>query len=533
MIVNTVRDSVLEFFRDKDITTIFGNPGSTELPLFRNFPNDFRYVLGLQESVVVGMADGHAQVSDNATVVNLHSAAGVGHAMGAIFSAWCHRSPVIVIAGQQARSLLLQAPFLISERATELPQPYVKYAVEPARAEDVPMAIARAWVHAMQHPRGPVFVSVPVDDWDRPADPVLPRGTPIGPGASDVAPLANAFAASANPVLVIGGEVDRTNAWQSVVALAEKTGAPVWQAAMEGRIGFPQTHTNFAGVLPSYSDGVFAALADHDLVVAIGARTFTYHIEGDGAPLPSSTPVYLLSNDPQNGGSATTGQHLIGDIAATVEALLPRVPQSACPCSPRPRPEAAPASFGPIDMVSAVRMLAETRPLGSVIVEEAATTRPLVPDHMPVAQPASYFCCGSGGLGYGLPAAVGAALARPERRTIALIGDGSAMYTVQALYTAARERANVTFVVLNNRRYAALDDFGRLFGLFNPPGLDIHGLDFVGLATAQGVPADSVADAGDLRSALIRALQAEGPTLLEIRLRVEPGKGGEGPTTNS
>src|SRR5438309_5830342 len=169
-IAMTVRAAVLELLRAFGMTSIFGNPGSTELPLFRGFPKDFRYVLGLQEAVVVGMADGYAQATRNAAFVNLHSAAGVGHAMGNTFTSHRNRTPLVITAGQQPRSILPYDPFLFSAQATELPKPYVKWSVEPARAQDVPLAIARAYYIAMMPPRGPVLVSVPADDWDQPAE---------------------------------------------------------------------------------------------------------------------------------------------------------------------------------------------------------------------------------------------------------------------------------------------------------------------------------------------------------------------------
>ena len=171
----TVRHAVIDLMRRLGMTSVFANPGSTELPLFRDFPQDFRYVLGLQEAVVVGMADGYAQATRNASFVNLHSAAGVGNAMGNIFTAFRNRTPIVITAGQQARSILPFDPFLASTQATELPKPYVKWSIEPARAEDVPLAIARAYHVAMQEPRGPVLVSIPVDDWDRAAEPVPAR----------------------------------------------------------------------------------------------------------------------------------------------------------------------------------------------------------------------------------------------------------------------------------------------------------------------------------------------------------------------
>ena len=259
----TVREAVLAFLRDQDMTRIFGNPGSTELPLFRAFPDDFHYVLGLQEAVVVGLADGFAQASGGPAFVNLHSAAGTGHAMGAIFTAWRNRTPLIITAGQQARSLLLHDPFLYSDRPTELVRPYVKYAVEPARAEDVPQAIARAWFHAMTYPRGPVFVSVPADDWDMPADPVPARTVPVAPGASGVALLADALRAARRPALVVGGEVERDGAWEAVIELAERFAIPVWHSPLEGRVGFPQDHGAFRGVLPADPSGVVHKTIDY------------------------------------------------------------------------------------------------------------------------------------------------------------------------------------------------------------------------------------------------------------------------------
>src|ERR1700681_1700217 len=225
----TVRAAVLDLLRDFGMTSIFGNPGSTELPLFRSFPKDFRYVLGLQEAVVVGMADGYAQATHNAAFVNLHSAAGVGNAMGNIFTAYRNRTPLVITAGQQARSILPYEPFLFSAQATELPKPYVKWSCEPARAEDVPLAIARAYYIAMMPPRGPVLVSIPADDWDRPAQ-VLPLrvvSTELRAEPFVLDQIGAALDASARPVFVVGAAIDRDKAWDAVVQLAEKHNARV------------------------------------------------------------------------------------------------------------------------------------------------------------------------------------------------------------------------------------------------------------------------------------------------------------------
>ncbi|MEO9131944.1 MAG: thiamine pyrophosphate-binding protein, partial [Sphingomonas sp.] len=207
----TVREATLELLRAFGMTTIFGNPGSTELPMFRDFPEDFHYILGLQESVVLGMADGYAQATGNAALVNLHSAAGVGHALGNLFTAHKNQTPMVVTAGQQARSILPYEPFLFAERATEFPRPYVKWAIEPARAEDVPAAIARAYYIAMEPPCGPTFVSIPVDDWDVPCAPLAARKLiSRNPGDREaLAAVAQALAGAQRPAFVLGAGISR------------------------------------------------------------------------------------------------------------------------------------------------------------------------------------------------------------------------------------------------------------------------------------------------------------------------------------
>jgi benzoylformate decarboxylase len=207
----SVREAVLELLRSFRITTIFGNPGSTELPMFRSFPNDFRYIVGLQESAVVSMADGYAQATRNAAVVNLHSAVGVGHAMGSVFTAYKNRTPLVITAGQQARSILPTEPFLFSMQATELPKPYVKWSSEPARAQDVPAAIARAYYLAMQPPCGPTFVSIPVDDWDRETEFALARqvSTAVRGAPELLAVLGDALDHAEHPAFVVGVSVGR------------------------------------------------------------------------------------------------------------------------------------------------------------------------------------------------------------------------------------------------------------------------------------------------------------------------------------
>src|SRR5262249_40570076 len=267
----TVRDAVLQLLRAFGTTTMFGNPGSTELPLFRAFPNDFRYILGLQEAAVVGMADGYAQATRNAAVINLHSAAGVGHAMSAIFTAFRNRTPLVITAGQQARSILPTEPFLYSMQATELPKPYVKWSVEPARAEDVPAAIARAYYVAMQPPCGPTFVSIPVDAWDRACEPVSVRqvSNAIRGAPELLAQVGDALDGAKRPAFVVGAAVDRDGAWDLAVELAERHGAAVWESPNTGRCSFPESHPLFARFLPAAQEAIVQLLAAYSVVLPL------------------------------------------------------------------------------------------------------------------------------------------------------------------------------------------------------------------------------------------------------------------------
>ena len=519
----TVRDAVIDLLRGFGIRSVFANPGSTELPLFRNFPEDFRYVLGLQEATVVGMADGFAQATRNASFVNLHSAAGVGNAMGNIFTAYKNRTPIILTAGQQARSILPFDPFLASPQATELPKPYVKWSIEPARAEDVPQAIARAYYIAMMPPRGPVMVSVPVDDWDRPAQLVVPRlvGTEIRPQPSILEAIGAALDASERPAIIVGGAVDRDNAWEQAIALAERHNARVWAAPMSGRCSFPEDHRLFAGFLPAMRERIVSLLEGHDVLFALGAPLFTYHVEGAGPHVPEGASVFQIIDDPDTASWAPVGTAALGSVRLGLEDLLARPMRPSRPAPPvrEPAPRAEPSL--PMSAAFVLQTLAEVRDPEDIVVEEAPSTRPVMHRYLPMTRSETFYTMDSGGLGYGMPAAVGVALAKPSARVIGLIGDGSSLYSIQALWTAAQLNLPITFVILNNRRYAALQDFAPVFG-FTPEeevqGTDLPDLDFMALAAGMGCRARRVTEPGQLREALAEALASGTPNLVEIRI---------------
>jgi len=515
-----VRQAVFDLLRRLGISIIFGNPGSTELPMFRSFPDDFRYVLGLQEAVVVGMADGYTQATGNASLVSLHSAAGVGNAMGNIFTAFKNHTPMIITAGQQARSILPYDPFLGSSDPTQLPRPYVKWSIEPARPYDIPLAFARAYFTAMLPPRGPVFLSIPADDWDQPSELVAERvvSTEIRPEPRIIERIGDALDQSERPVFVAGAGVDRNNAFDDVVRLAERHNARVWTAPMCARCGFPEDHPLFAGFLPAAREKIVALLDGHDLIFAIGAPAFTYHVEGHGRHVPPQATLCQLTDDPSTASWTPTGTIAVGSIRLGVLDLLSRsAPKQRAGPLPRDHgPMAEPST--PMTTAFVLQRLDKLRPGGSVVVEEAPTARHVMQACMTFTRSRSFFTMDSGGLGYGMPAAVGVALARPDQRVIAILGDGSSMYSIQALWNAAQLNLPIVFLILNNRRYAALQEFGPLFGFSHDesvPGTELPGIDFVAIARGLGCSALRVELPSELEPALARAFHSTGPVLIE------------------
>jgi benzoylformate decarboxylase len=527
----TVREATWALMRAHGMRTVFGNPGSTELGFFLGWPQDFHYVLGLQESVVVGMADGYAQAMGSAAFVNLHSAVGVGHAMGAIFTAFKNRTPLVITVGQQARSILPFDPFLFSAEATLLPKPYVKWAVEPARAEDVPLAIARAFHIAMTPPRGPVLVSVPADDWARACEPVAPRvvSQALRPDPLTLAAIGDALDAAERPAFVIGPAVDRDGAWPLARQLAERHQARVFGAPMSGRAGFPEDHALFGGWLPSMREKIVELLSGHDLIVALGANAFTYHVQGEGPHAPAGANIVQITDDPQSAAWAPLGTSVIASLSLALQDLLARPvaainPKRAAPPLREPAPRIAVPGLGErIPVPFFMQTLTEVRPRDSIVFEESPSARTAMQRHLPIYEPGTYWTMDSGGLGHGLAAAMGVALAQQQRggtqRVIAMIGDGSAMYSIQALWNAAQLKLPVTVLILKNRRYAALQHFAPYFG-FEPgaplTGTDLPELDFVALAAGHGLAASRVSDGAALAAALRDAIGATGPVLLEV-----------------
>jgi benzoylformate decarboxylase len=519
----TVRDVTYDLLRSLGMTTVFGNPGSTEEPFLQHFPDDFTYVLALQEASAIAMADGYAQATGQPAHVNLHTAPGTGNAMGGLVTAWHNKTPLLVTAGQQTRAMLLLEPRLTSRRAPELAQPYVKWGYEPVRAQDVPAALQRAYATAVQPPAGPVFLSLPLDDWHQPADgrpPVRRVSRRVAPDPDKLKEFADVLARSANPVLIAGAGIDRSGGWPAAVALAERLRVPVWSSPAPERAGFPEDHPQFQGVLP-YAVGPLAEeLAGHDTVLVVGAPVFRYYPHVPGEYVPAGTRLLHITDDPEEAARAPVGDSLVGDAALACATLTSLLPASDRPlAAPRSAPP-EPAMETPLSPDALFATMARHWPPDGVLVLESPSSLGALRRRLHISRPTSYFTSASGGLGFGLPAAVGIALAERHtgrgRPVVAVIGDGSFQYSVQALWTAAQHRLPVVYVVPVNREYAILKAFAHHEDAPDVPGLDLPGLDVPTIATGFGCAARWVASPEELADAIKAGLATDGPTVLAV-----------------
>jgi len=340
-----VLDATRDVMRSLGLTTLFGNPGSTEEAFLENLPPDFTYVLGLHEAAVVGMADGWSRAMHRPVLVNLHTAAGVGNAMGGLVTAWHNKTPMILTAGQQTREMLLLEPLLTNLDAATLPRPYVKFALETTRAEDAPASLMRAHASAIQPPTGPVFLSWPYDDWDKPAGAaVLPRqvSTRLHADQNALRPIAEALATASSPALVVGAGVTRGGGWADAVRLAELLRCAVYDPPWDEAASFPRDHALYQGELPPAIGPLCEKLQGHDVVLVLGAPVFRYYPHVPGGYLPDGTRLFHVTDDPSEAARAPVGDSMLADPAHAARTLAGMVaPATRQPPSPRPKPEAA------------------------------------------------------------------------------------------------------------------------------------------------------------------------------------------------
>ena len=540
------RDAFLKLLIDEGVTHLFGNPGTTELAVMEAVPKfpQLKYVLGLQESVVVGMADGFARATGKLTACNLHCAPGLGHAMGAIYSAKFSGSPIIITAGQYELGYGLQEP-LLYEPLVLIAEPLVKWSFEVPRIQDLPRVFRRAAKIAMTPPMGPVFISLPGCILDDEAELDLGFSTRVDtqtlPHAQALHRLADMMLKAKSPVIVAGREIANQHAFQEAAALAELIGAAVYQESVPYNARFPATHPLNRGDLTRNQKKVRQTLEQHDLLICLGADLLRMSPFSPVEPLPPGMPVIHVSErEWELGKNYPTDVAIRADVKQTLTALLPCVQASRSDAQAKAAQDrvavicqdnwstrskayrkewSAHANTTPIDQRYLVMELVDALPDNAIVVDETLTAAPAVSALLDNDDPNGYYGLASGGLGFGMPGAVGVSLGQPGRPVVAIIGDGSAMYGIQAIWTAAHLRLPVTYVIVNNRSYRIIKE--RLQSLrksdqFVAMDMSDPPIDFVDLARSMGMASRRVEKPTDIASALREAIASGKPNLVEV-----------------
>jgi benzoylformate decarboxylase len=539
----------LDLLRQEGVKVMFGNPGTTELPLMDAFAveDDIRYILGLQEAALMAMADGYAQASGELAVLNLHVAPGLGNAMGMLYDAMKANAPVLITAGQQDLEYIVSEPVLTADLAT-LARPFVKWAAEVHRAEDLPRYVHRAVKTALAPPTGPVFLSLPGDILKNDADIDLLEPTRVAPrvrgDADAVARAAEMLAKAERPVIIAGDAAAQSGAHKELVALAEAIAAPVYVEFIPSRASFPASHPLYRGMMTRTQAGVREVLEKHDLLFSVGGDLFTWSLPSPIDPWPAGLPLIHLDTDPWQIGKNYPAQVAIlgdpkatlPDITAAIGARMTTSAKNAAQARLKSTTDTikkdleafrakarAMADKTPVQPLALLEAIGATLPKDAVVIEEALSSAPGIRMLINSNDEQSFYGLRGGGIGWGLPAAIGAKVALPDRPVVALVGDGSAMYTIQGLWTAAHYRLPVVWVILNNTSYRILKQrLIMLRGLAEQAdkfvGMELTdpAIDFIGLARSLGVAAESAKTVHDVTDLIAKGLQSNAPLLIDV-----------------
>jgi len=539
----------LELLKQEGVEILFGNPGTTELPLMDALAveKELRYVLGLQEATVIGMADGYAQASGKLAVVNLHVTPGLGNAMGMLYDAQKAGSPILVTAGQHDQDFNTTEPILWAD-LPPIARPLVKWSAEVHRLADLPRLVHRAAKTALAPPTGPVFLSLPGDILKAEGDvdllaptrlAALMRGDPAA-----VQQAAAILAQAKRPLIVAGDAVARSKAHAELIELAELVGAPVYSELVPSTASFPASHLLFRGAMTRMQGPIRKILEQYDVLFSVGGDLFTLSLPSDIEPIPHGLTLIHLDTDPWELGKNYPPQvAILGDPNTTlpdITASLRERMSSGARGAARERLDAAKAATlaerealkararelakqTPVQPLSLLNAIGETLPKDAVVIDETISSGAGIRSLIRSEDPQSFYGLRGGGIGWGLPAALGVKLALPERPVVALVGDGSAMYTCQALWTAAHDRIAAVFVIFNNSSYRILKQ--RLVaqrGLaaqadrFVGMELTDPAIDYVGLARSLGVAAERATSVHDVTDLVTKGLKSHAPLLIDI-----------------
>ena len=551
-VTNTItgRDAFLRVLSDEGVVKMFGNPGTTELPIMHALSSapEMGYVLGLQEAVVIAMADGYARASGKLVSCNVHVAPGLGNAIGSIYTSLMSGTPMIVTAGQQEQGHGLTEPLLYAP-LVPIATPVVKWAVEVNRIEDLPRILRRAAKVATTAPTGPVFISLPGDILNNEA--AIDLGEPtrvdtdVRPSDAALEHLAKRLLSAKKPVILAGTEIASADAFAEAAELADTLGAPVWHQTVGYGAHFPSEHAAYMGALNRDQKRVRSILSEYDLMLCVGSDVLQMSVWSEVEALPETTKVAMIGlRDWEMGKNFPAEIALRANVKETLKALVPvlkklggasqaeKAKKSLAELATKNwsaqraqklKALATPAAGQPLPSEWVMAKLCEALPKDGVIVDEGITSTYALPFYLSYRDPKGFFGNVSGGIGWGIAAAVGVQIAEPKRRVVALIGDGSAMYSIQALWTAANQRLPVTFLILNNGGYQILKNRLKLFhGNDKPIGMDFKDppIDATVLAKGFGVAAERVDTAAGFDAALVESLaKTDGPSLVEVMIK--------------
>ncbi|HUK09138.1 MAG TPA: thiamine pyrophosphate-binding protein [Stellaceae bacterium] len=541
----------LELLKQEGVEFIFGNPGTTELPLMDALavePN-IRYVLALQEAAVMAMADGYAQAGGRLAVVNVHVTPGLGNAMGMLYDAQKAGAPILVTAGQHDQSFTFTEPILWGD-LPPIARPLVKWSSEVRRLAELPRAIHRAAKTALAPPTGPVFLSLPGDVLTSEADIELGAPTRVAArlrgDAAAIEAAAERLLRAERPVIMAGDAVAQSRAHGEIVRLAELLGAPVHPEGVANTASFPTSHPLFKGALTRLAPSLRSALEQYDLLFSVGADLFTMSLPSDVDPMPAGLPLIHLDIDPWEIGKNYPAEvAILGDPKVTLQDLI-AVLERQMTASQRAAAAArskevraaiaddleslkararAEAELTPIRPLALMYAIGETLPPEAVVIDESVSSSPGLRQFLRSNDPQSFFGLRGGGIGWGLPATIGAKLALPDRPVVGLIGDGSAMYTCQALWTAAHESVPAVFVIINNASYRILKQRANAMrghaaqtDLYVGMDLVHPRVDYVALARSLGVDAERATTIPQACDLIKRGIASQGPTLIDVQM---------------
>ena len=544
-------DAFLDCLSSEDVNYLFGNPGTTELAIMEALgkQSNIEYILGLQESIVVAMADGYARASGKIAVANVHVAPGLGNAMGSIYNAKFYGSPVLITAGQQEQGHGLTEPMLY-DPLVPIAQPLVKWAIECTRIQDLPRIIHRAVKIALTPPMGPVFLSLPGDVLDATADIEIGKPTRVNtqvlPNLETLNELSKVILEAKNPAIVAGHEVASTNALDEAGELAMTIGAAVFQQTVPYSAQFKSEHPAFLGALSRNQSICRQQLETHDLVIFLGSDVLRMSVFSTIDPLPNHIKVVQIGErDWELGKNYPAELAIRAHVKETAIALTSLLKSTMDNDQKSKASERVSEirnrnwstqrvkriseagvfdSVKPINSVKLLMELVRSIPEDCVVLEEALSTSAKLLDYLTLKDHQGFFGLASGGIGFAMAGAIGVSLALPDRPIVALVGDGSSMYSIQALWTAAHLKRPITYVIPNNHGYKIIKQRLMSFrGTDKYIGMDLTNptIDYVQLAESMGVPGIRIHDPADLNGAIARATRSNKTNLIEIMMSAD------------